>query len=60
MEYELWELSAASGTYLTETMDARDTRIIDEQKKAEYLAEKEKRDAIMARQAERRRQRKNR
>jgi hypothetical protein len=41
-------------------MDARDTRIIDEQKKAEYLAEKEKRDAIMARQAERRRQRKNR
>lgn len=56
-EMELWEIAAASGKHFTETLQDFNVRQIDAEQKAYFLETEEKRQALLERQAERRRDR---
>lgn len=55
---ELWELAAARGLHYTETLQEKNVRDVDAAQAAYYEETREKREAIMAARAERRRDRK--
>lgn len=55
---ELWELAAARGLHYTESLQDKNIREVDEAQKEYYEETREQREALMARQAERRRERK--
>lgn len=55
---ELWELAAARGLHYTESLQEKNIRETDEEQAAYYEETREQREAMIARQAERRRERK--
>lgn len=56
--YELWELAAACGLHLGETISEKDQRDIVDKKQAEWVETKDRRTELLREAAERRRERK--